>query len=32
MAKPALYYALFSPPARTCMITAKLIGLDLDLK
>ncbi|XP_023297999.2 glutathione S-transferase 1 [Lucilia cuprina] len=32
MSKPTLYYALFSPPARTCMITAKLIGLDLDLK
>ncbi|XP_005179509.1 glutathione S-transferase 1 [Musca domestica] len=30
--KPTLYYALFSPPARACMITAKLIGLDLDLK
>uniref|UniRef100_A0A1I8Q1N3 Uncharacterized protein n=2 Tax=Stomoxys calcitrans TaxID=35570 RepID=A0A1I8Q1N3_STOCA len=32
MAKPTLYYALFSPPARACMITAKLIGLDIDLK
>ncbi|XP_005179508.1 glutathione S-transferase 1 [Musca domestica] len=30
--KPTLYYALFSPPSRACMITAKLIGLDLDLK
>ncbi|SPP74426.1 glutathione S-transferase 1 [Drosophila guanche] len=32
MSKPILYYALFSPPARACMITAKLIGLDLELK
>lgn len=32
MGKPVLYCALFSPPARACMITAKLIGLDLDLK
>lgn len=32
MAVPTLYYALFSPPARACMITAKLIGLNLDLK
>lgn len=32
MSKPTLYYALFSPPARACMITAKLIGLDVDLK
>lgn len=30
--KPTLYYAPFSPPARACMITAKLIGLDVDLK
>lgn len=30
--KPILYYALFSPPSRACIITAKLIGLDLDLK
>ncbi|KAH8390957.1 hypothetical protein KR215_002875 [Drosophila sulfurigaster] len=29
--KPSLYYALFSPPARACILTAKLIGLDLDL-
>ncbi|KAH8299466.1 hypothetical protein KR044_001595 [Drosophila immigrans] len=29
--KPILYYALFSPPARACIITAKLIGLDVDL-
>ncbi|XP_017092510.2 glutathione S-transferase 1 [Drosophila bipectinata] len=32
MSKPTLYYALFSPPARACLLTAKLIGLDLDLK
>ncbi|KAH8355691.1 hypothetical protein KR200_004808 [Drosophila serrata] len=30
--KPTLYYALFSPPARACILIAKLIGLDLDLK
>ncbi|KAM8711884.1 hypothetical protein ACLKA7_012398 [Drosophila subpalustris] len=30
--KPILYYALFSPPARACILTAKLIGLELDLK
>ncbi|XP_030560546.1 glutathione S-transferase 1 [Drosophila novamexicana] len=30
--KPILYYALFSPPARTCMLTAKLIGLDVELR
>ncbi|XP_034476214.1 glutathione S-transferase 1 [Drosophila innubila] len=29
--KPTLYYALFSPPARACIITAKLIGLELEL-
>ncbi|XP_060652128.1 glutathione S-transferase 1 [Drosophila nasuta] len=29
--KPSLYYALFSPPARACILTAKLIGLDLNL-
>ena len=27
-----LYYALFSPPARACIITAKLIDLDIELK
>ncbi|XP_017146668.1 glutathione S-transferase 1 [Drosophila miranda] len=32
MSRPTLYYALFSPPARACIITAKLIGLDLELK
>ncbi|XP_022221644.2 glutathione S-transferase 1 [Drosophila obscura] len=32
MPRPILYYALFSPPARACIITAKLIGLDLELK
>ncbi|XP_017469145.1 PREDICTED: glutathione S-transferase 1-like, partial [Rhagoletis zephyria] len=32
MSKPILYYALFSPPARACMLTAELIGLELDLK
>ncbi|XP_017044633.1 glutathione S-transferase 1 [Drosophila ficusphila] len=32
MSKPTLYYALFSPPARACILIAKLIGLDLDLK
>ncbi|XP_016971256.2 glutathione S-transferase 1 [Drosophila rhopaloa] len=32
MSKPTLYYALFSPPARACILVAKLIGLDLDLK
>ncbi|CAD7013313.1 unnamed protein product [Ceratitis capitata] len=32
MSKPALYYSLFSPPARACILTAKLIGLELDLK
>ncbi|KAH8277740.1 hypothetical protein KR018_004441 [Drosophila ironensis] len=32
MPKPILYYALFSPPARACILTAKLIDLDLDLK
>ncbi|XP_053963032.1 glutathione S-transferase 1 [Anastrepha ludens] len=32
MSKPILYYALFSPPARACMLTAELIGLDLELK
>ncbi|EDW01538.1 glutathione S-transferase 1 [Drosophila grimshawi] len=31
-AKAILYYALFSPPARACIITAKLIGLDVELK
>ncbi|TDG51693.1 hypothetical protein AWZ03_001753 [Drosophila navojoa] len=30
--KPVLYYALFSPPARACILTAKLIGLDVELK
>ncbi|KAH8416162.1 hypothetical protein KR222_009516 [Zaprionus bogoriensis] len=30
--KPILYYALFSPPARACILTAKIIGLDLELK
>ncbi|KAH8284975.1 hypothetical protein KR054_003346 [Drosophila jambulina] len=30
--KPTLYYALFSPPARACILTAKLIGLNLELK
>ncbi|KAL7735534.1 hypothetical protein ACLKA6_010564 [Drosophila palustris] len=30
--KPILYYALFSPPARACILTAKIIGLELDLK
>ncbi|XP_055374668.1 glutathione S-transferase 1 [Condylostylus longicornis] len=29
---PTLHYALFSPPARACMLTAKLIDLELDLK
>ncbi|XP_037956166.1 glutathione S-transferase 1 [Teleopsis dalmanni] len=32
MVKPCLYFALFSPPARACLITAKLIGLDIDVK
>ncbi|EDW47053.1 GM21098 [Drosophila sechellia] len=32
MSKPTLYYALFSPPARACILVAKLIGLDLELK
>jgi len=32
MSKPTLYYALFSPPARACILIAKLIGLDVDLK
>ncbi|KAH8402206.1 hypothetical protein KR009_010453 [Drosophila setifemur] len=32
MSKPILYYAPFSPPARTCLLTAKLIGLDLEIK
>lgn len=32
MSKPKLYYSSFSPPARACMLTAQLIGLDLDLK
>ncbi|XP_018803661.1 PREDICTED: glutathione S-transferase 1 [Bactrocera latifrons] len=31
MSKPKLYYSLFSPPARACMLTAELIGLDLEL-
>jgi len=32
MTKPILYYALFSPPARACMLTAKLLNLDLELR
>ncbi|XP_002059939.3 glutathione S-transferase 1 [Drosophila virilis] len=30
--KPILYYALFSPPARACILTATLIGLDVELR
>lgn len=32
MGKPALYYATLSPPARAVLLTAKEIGLDLELK
>ncbi|CAD7013312.1 unnamed protein product [Ceratitis capitata] len=31
-ARPILYYALFSPPARAALLTSKLIGLNVELK
>lgn len=32
MSKPILYYAALSPPSRFAHITAKEIGLDIELK
>ncbi|XP_014102297.2 glutathione S-transferase 1 isoform X2 [Bactrocera oleae] len=32
MAKPVLYYATLSPPSRAVLLTAKLLGLDLELR
>ncbi|EDX08611.1 GD24922 [Drosophila simulans] len=32
MSKPALYYATLSPPSRAVLLTAKAIGLDLELR
>ncbi|ALC40888.1 CG16936 [Drosophila busckii] len=32
MSKPALYYATLSPPSRAVMLTAKAIGLELELR
>lgn len=32
MSKPILYYATLSPPSRTVLLTAKEIGLELDLR
>ncbi|KAM8711781.1 hypothetical protein ACLKA7_012311 [Drosophila subpalustris] len=32
MSKPALYYATLSPPSRAVLLTAKAIGLELELR
>lgn len=32
MAKPTLYYATLSPPSRSVLLTANLIGIELNLK
>lgn len=31
-AKPILYYIIVSPPARACLLTAKALGIELELK
>lgn len=32
MGKLVLYYALFSPPVRAVLLTAKILGVELELR